>query len=278
MPLLARGATPSLLPGPLIENNALSITSPAQLHQFLDEVAAHLQIRLVSPAAYQSELSAVVASAIEPDTTPVVSAIDLPIRPKPQRLRAAFLAGSGLGQRIILVPMSSRDVETLKEFVKACRTLGLDGNSIDYLEAYIRTAIDLEAEEDHKTGREQIQKILEALGRVEDDLPPALSGMELGWYKLGYQLHQVSALALAYAHASEKDDADSIAGPLLALKATIELLDGPPSIIKALNEVLVRAERGEEATSLYRGFQDVALAIHSLLDVLVRPPDAAATL
>lgn len=60
IPLLAAGATPKALRGPLGSYNALSSTSAADLHQLLSNLAAHLGLQLESAAAYQRALDTLV--------------------------------------------------------------------------------------------------------------------------------------------------------------------------------------------------------------------------
>jgi hypothetical protein len=58
MPLLAPGVAPSILRGPLAALNALSCSVPAQLHQFVTDLAGALEITPEPPASYQAYIEA----------------------------------------------------------------------------------------------------------------------------------------------------------------------------------------------------------------------------
>lgn len=171
--------------------------------------------------------------------------------------------------------MNPADSEGLSEFVTACRTLGASGDGLSFLEAYLDSPLDVQSESEMEVGREALQAIIDSLSRVENELPSVMNGIELGWFKLGYHLAQVSTLSLISldGEAARSDEEYSIEGPLLALRSTVDLLDGPPSIISALNNLVERAGSGEDPTSFYRGCQSAAQAIYSLLDILVRQPN-----
>ncbi len=63
IPLLAKGADSRLLKGPLSALNALNCDSPGQLHQFIEELSAHLSTRQDRPAAYQEFINEVIAGS-----------------------------------------------------------------------------------------------------------------------------------------------------------------------------------------------------------------------
>jgi hypothetical protein len=62
-PLLARGAPPSLLPGPTADINALRADSEEQVHQFLGDIARELGLSAPDPAVYGKYLKEVVRLA-----------------------------------------------------------------------------------------------------------------------------------------------------------------------------------------------------------------------
>jgi hypothetical protein len=76
VPLLASGTSPNSLEGPLQGINVLSCRSSAQLHQFVEEMASHLNLSLDRPAAYQEYLDQVVEIGDELESGPVTQSYD----------------------------------------------------------------------------------------------------------------------------------------------------------------------------------------------------------
>jgi hypothetical protein len=58
-PLLAKGASAELLPGPIAALNALYAENESQLRQFLGDIAGQLELPTPNPAVYANELKAV---------------------------------------------------------------------------------------------------------------------------------------------------------------------------------------------------------------------------
>jgi hypothetical protein len=61
IPLLAPGISADILQGPISNINALSCSSPTNLHQLVNQIASTLDIKAEPPAGYQNELDVVSA-------------------------------------------------------------------------------------------------------------------------------------------------------------------------------------------------------------------------
>jgi hypothetical protein len=70
VPLLARGATATVMKGPLAGLNALSAASREQVLQLVEELGLKLEIKLEPLASFQSEIDMVVAAAARPVQQP----------------------------------------------------------------------------------------------------------------------------------------------------------------------------------------------------------------
>ena len=68
IPLLASGATPSHLGGPLAGINALDASQTGQLHQLLGDVAGHLSITLDQPSSYTDAIEELATRSAIPST------------------------------------------------------------------------------------------------------------------------------------------------------------------------------------------------------------------
>lgn len=75
LPLLAPGADPSLLRGPLSGINALSCSSAAELHQMVQELAQLLALSLERPAVYQRRIDEILGFAARATKPSIASAI-----------------------------------------------------------------------------------------------------------------------------------------------------------------------------------------------------------
>ncbi len=64
-PILACGAEPSILGGPLKAVNSLDCNSVSQVHQLIDEISKTLKISKESPAAYQNQINQLIKTNAE---------------------------------------------------------------------------------------------------------------------------------------------------------------------------------------------------------------------
>jgi hypothetical protein len=207
VPLLARGATPAMLPGPLAGKNALSLTAKAQIYQLLDDVAGILGVGVASPASYQRQLAACVTAASEVDDSEgsrTLGASSSSARKlNPARLRNAYLCGASFGNRIGLVPINPADAESgdvLGELLDAAEALGVE-DTVE-LRRYasgeaIGDAMNANTEAAKAEVREKLERFLELLDEAESDVLNELSAEEARWFKLGSIIHKIGALALA---------------------------------------------------------------------------------
>ena len=65
IPLLASGATPKHLGGPLAGINALDCGNESQVNQFVEEASSHLKIDLDQPSSYVAEINSLVEMSSE---------------------------------------------------------------------------------------------------------------------------------------------------------------------------------------------------------------------
>lgn len=64
-PILACGAEPSILGGPLKAVNSLDCNSASQIHQLIDEISKTLNISKESPASYQNQIDQLIKTNVE---------------------------------------------------------------------------------------------------------------------------------------------------------------------------------------------------------------------
>jgi hypothetical protein len=93
-PLLAAGMTAHALRGPIAGLNALSCESPAQLHQFVHDLANVLRIQSEAPQVYQAKIDSVVYSGAGVPAPP-------PVEQRPLGSNEAFEPAASRAERAV---------------------------------------------------------------------------------------------------------------------------------------------------------------------------------
>ncbi len=271
-PLLARGAVPAMLPGPLAGKNALNLAAGAQVHQFLAELAGSLKSELDAPAAYERHLRLCVdlAAQLDDEASPPDS---LPPKRNAMRLRSAYLCGASFGNRIGLVPISPEDAESgelLGELLDAAEVLGV--RRTQELRRYARGEVFGDArtavtEAQKKAIRQHLDRFLVLLASAEADVVEAMTAGEIRWFTLGATVHKIGALALA---GRESGDTPTGAAEVAQqLDVLLEILDLPPTLARMLHGFSSLAALPDvDAEQLYLEGNCISSTIFALLNTI----------
>jgi hypothetical protein len=124
--LLARGATPEFLGGPMKGINVLKATEEADLHQFIENVADQLGMRSNSPASYLKDLKALVSAAQKPAAEGAEPA-----------LQTAASAGAPTGP--IVTPASVQELSRHEKVLIKLLGTHINGQLSSYLANFFRS-------------------------------------------------------------------------------------------------------------------------------------------
>ena len=250
-PLLARGATPGLLPGPLARANALDISTAGQIQQFVHDAARILEVSLEPAASYQKDVDNVRLLASKGVLPPKASSR------KPAR-RWAFLSGFGLGNPIAIAPFEIRgeageaDDNGLAEILEALGNCGLDSPDIDTL----REAVSRKFGSDAK--REDILSFFDAVHRIREQARRELQSPIREWYVVGELLGRINAFCLM-------TDVD-IEPDAIALESMTDMLDGPATLVEQLRRFSQEIRATENIRPFFERTQLLAKVMFDVLD------------
>lgn len=233
LPLLAPGASPGLLEGPLAGLNALRLDSASQIQQLVRELASCLKMRQQPPASYQKHIDAILAMA-RSETNKESS-------PKDSRRQSAsvsgrakqlFLGGCGVGNKLTIAPLGpGSDTSDLDDFIACLNKTGLFENKDLRGILQVRRLKQVEDTPNNRSEKEaMIETYFDNMNIIPDIVAAHTTVEEHAWFKLGKLLFDVPTLMSVGAKS------DEIHSVLLAIELTLDRL----SLGEALKNELLR--------------------------------------
>jgi hypothetical protein len=262
-PLLACGAAPALLPGPLARANSLDISRVGQVQQLVEDIGDVLNLLPDRPASYQSSIDRVVALASVISPTARISV-------GPRNRNAAFLAGMALGDPLAVLPFKSDDEqegdESLAEAVDALDKCGLSGSDVDNLRSVSNNPFEKPLNED------LFSDYISSVHNVRDQARRELDSPLYEWYVIGELLGQIQAISLVprLYPGSEAD----LEAQIIAFESIITAVDAPATLIEQMRRFAQelkdtdeqKLKDADDMTAFFARAQSLGKLIYTVLD------------
>ncbi len=269
-PVLAAGAGPSLLRGPLSGLNALSCDNPADIQQLISNTADTLGRTIAKPSAYQKYVDGLVRQS-QRDKRKVrkLTTSELPdslskIAQKPKNIKYYFLAGCAVGNKIALLPIPpnpDNNTRELDELLESLKKIEFGDKSIisALLKVKNRFAGPTAAGIQDHDARVVIEQFLAAISAIPEVVQNRSSEEEFQWFKFGQLIYEVGTVAVV-----NSEDDRSINALIIALESLAGRMSLPSNLSQEIAKFIRAARTKKSKNQIYENANRIALAVFAL--------------